>query len=594
MDRCPHCSQSHAGTNHFCPVTGLPVALGPRLLSAKLLDKYTVINILGEGPIGIVLEVEDIVTRIRYAAKLIHPRFTKGPNIAENLIKDIKQVQSVSCDNIAQIVKVGRDSGAAVVVIRELMIGECLSSRIENIGQFAVKPAIEITREILTALHAIHQIGVLNLDLSPSDVFLISGAKGTQVKLVDIGERHVKASLPSDFSEAVGYKYFAPEQLDKSRQPNFRSDIYAAGMILYQMLTGTVPVGDPIPPKDCRKDISDDLSQAVLKAISSVPGQRHQTAQEFIRDLDAVLVETSKSGNTGSVSKIPAVIVRDNSSLNAKPVSDAVETEPVAKATSSEEVVVPKQKNQSETASVIVEMPEIEIPRSPTKTIAVIALLLLLAGVAAWFFVIKDFDTSTSEPSLPEVQITIEVSPSDATVFADGKKVSGSPAVLRLPADNSLHTIAVKADGYESIERDVRLDRSKTVKIELMEIIQPDEPSDSNIAAAPILTEARNLDAEKGTIESDTADIKNVSKEEKAVKAELSNKSSVGTRSASTGKKADTKKTTVSTKPAVDSVVKSKKTSVEKPSNPVAKVPNDEEPPKTKNLEGFRTVNPFE
>ena len=195
MSRCPHCGSTHNPGNHFCPVSGKPIDLGPRLVGQTLLDHFKIITILGEGPIGIVLEVEDIQTQKRFAAKLIHPQYTRAGNRADQLLKEAKKAGTLGCKNIAQVIKTGRDTGAAPAIVRELMTGECLADYLEDNVRLSVAESIAITKDILNALSAIHKVNILNLDLSPADVFL-DNTSGTRVtKLVDFGEGNIKPNL---------------------------------------------------------------------------------------------------------------------------------------------------------------------------------------------------------------------------------------------------------------------------------------------------------------------------------------------------------------------------------------------------------------
>ncbi|MBW2278794.1 MAG: hypothetical protein JRF63_14980, partial [Deltaproteobacteria bacterium] len=230
MSRCPHCGGTHGADNHFCPATGKPIELGPRLIGQTLLDHYKVITILGEGPVGIVLEIEDLRTKKRLAAKLIHPQFTRGPNAADKLLNEAKKAGGLPCDHIATVIEVGRDTGAAPTVVRELMTGQCLENRIEEQGQMSLAESVRTTREILLALKAIHDAKLLNLDLSPADVFLDTSTGTPISKVVDLGEDHIKSEVQLEDGEAPeSHKYYAPEQRRKGSKGDPRADVYAAG-----------------------------------------------------------------------------------------------------------------------------------------------------------------------------------------------------------------------------------------------------------------------------------------------------------------------------------------------------------------------------
>jgi serine/threonine protein kinase len=402
-----------------------------------------VLGIIGSGPIGIVLEVEDIATKVHYAAKLIHPRFTRMDlEASERLMVDMKRVALIDSPYLAKIITVDRDSGTAITCIRELMRGECLAARIEQVGQFSLRASISIIREILLALSAIHAENILNLDLSPADVFLSTTKKGIIVKLVDIGERHVKQLASECLPDLDSKKYYAPELFDKSRQPNHRADIYSVGAIFYHMLTGQAPTGQPTPIETRRKDVPTALAQMVMKALSPTSSNRFHNAEEFIHTLDAVDWDHPPQ--------------------------------------TADQINQPKS-FEEEPASIIVEMPEIRFSR--LKAVLWIAAVVLLVSGAAWFTFNSDYGIGTKSPE--HVEITIDTTPKTASITVDGKRIRGNPAVVRVPMDTKLHTISAKSEGFEPIERDIKFNNSKTIKLELMEIVQQDDPNEPAVVATP-------------------------------------------------------------------------------------------------------------
>jgi hypothetical protein len=389
---------------------------------------------------------------------------------------------------------------------------------------------------------------------------LVSGENGEKVKLVDFGERHIKQALPDETVSPNAKSYFAPEQFDRSRQPNLRSDIYAAGTILYQMLTGVVPSGNPVSPETLRRDIPQGLAQVINKSIAQAPNNRYQSISEFIHALDSINWQEPPAYQQTAAP--PAV-------------SASIATADAAPLPTQAPVFAPK---ATETASVIVEMPEIE-KRPSLKVVAAVIFFIAASGFGIWYFFLKGKSPETTAP--PTVQITIQVTPPDAVVSSDGKHVGGTPPVLTVAADADLHTISAKADGFEPVERDVRFDQSKTVKLDLMEIIQPDEPKDTAagptaaVAATPSNTDGNPTDtqaAEPAAAQANTkSKLSEVPKEPKPQNKHAENP--YGT----SGEK----------------LHKSKKTTPDKKAKPPTPVAPSAKPP-VKNVDGFRTTNPFE
>ncbi len=471
-----------------------------------------------------VFEVEDKQSMQRYAAKLIHPQYTRDTDAANKMIAEVEAIREIRSDHIAQVITVGMDTGKAISVIRELMNGHCLSTRMQQVGQFSMRSAFYIIREILVSLDSIHQKGILNLDLSPGDVFLAKSSAGSTVKLVDLGESHIKQTLSGE--APISYRYYAPEQMDRSRQPGVKADIYAAGAILYEMLVGAPLDGEPAPLRSVRKDVPPQVAELVAKAIDFNPAKRFESVGEFIAAIDDANIEAT----TFSSQPAPANFTT-KPSPNA-PVADAM----AVQAPSSQEspagsgmtVSTPQQNGQAQPepaampqpaafmnaqdsaqggppdaaqvdrepsqpsveqdtidpqASVIVEMPEIDRRKSKKLLLTVVTLLILGALVTGYLINGRFWEDAGITPT--ELEISIEVVPKHAVIIVDGNRMEGNPVSMKVVPDGRLHTILAKADGYEQKERDIRFDKARTIQLDLAEIIQPDEPADEQSSTAP-------------------------------------------------------------------------------------------------------------
>jgi serine/threonine protein kinase len=526
MSRCPHCGDTHSPDNHFCPATGKAIDLGPRLVGLTLLERYKIETILGEGPTGIVFQVEEIASRRKFAAKLTHPRFVRGSNAGDVLLKEAALAGKLDCPHIARVVDVGRDTGAAPVIVRELMKGRCLAEYLDESGPFPVEDALHVGRDILVALDAIHRAGILNLDLSPADVFLDESQGQRVTKLVDFGEGPIKQAMGAEEANDIeSHKYYAPEQRRKGHKADARADIFAAGAILYHMLAGKEPARLPTPLNSARKEIDPKLSAVVHKALAAAPESRHQTAADFIAAIDDV-VRSMRAAKEPAPVKKPAPepprqpapakepapvkkpapepppqpapakepapvkksiaeprpsapVVKPAEPLPPPPaiLAAAIEPEAPAESKSDVAVVLPTGSDaELEQPSVIVDMPEVHGAGRRKALIAVAVVVVLAAGAAALYlggaFSTKEQAVATPPPP-PEVTVTIRVVPENAVVSIDGARVMGNPPTVKAPASSELHTIKAKADGYESLEKDVAYDATKTVDLQLIEIVAP-------------------------------------------------------------------------------------------------------------------------
>lgn len=292
MPRCPHCGESHGPEIHFCSRTGQPLDLGPRLIGQTFLEGYEVVNFLGEGPVGAVLEVEleEDGERVRYAAKMLHPRFAKDDVAVERFLREAELAGKTGSPNVAAVFATGRDNGGAPLVVREYMEGQSLDRFIEDREQLSISSAIRICRQILEGLEAAHEAGVGNFDLSPGDVFLVdTGQDQLEAKLVDFGEAHLKHAL-GDEATVRSSPYYAPEM--NREDADERVDLWAAACILYEMLTGRLPFGESPdwsegkpkparPVRQLREEVDRLLEAVLLKALSPDASRRYLNAGAF-------------------------------------------------------------------------------------------------------------------------------------------------------------------------------------------------------------------------------------------------------------------------------------------------------------------------
>jgi serine/threonine-protein kinase len=276
--------------------------LGPRLIGQRLLDRYVVVNFLGEGPVGAVMELESCRGGVeRFAAKMLHPRFVREEKSVRRFFKDAEAAGRTGHGNVARVVATGVDNGGAPLIVREFLQGDSLARVMDEKGKLSRDRAIRIARGILDGLYAVHQRGVANFDLAPGDVFLVHpGDSSLDVKLVDFGEAHLKARLGAEATR-TSHPFLAPE-LWQDGFVDERADLWGTAAILYFMLTGQAPFGDepdwagnkpPAPASLAQRGGGvDKLLDAVLrKALSFDPGKRYPDAASFEAALARVMGE---------------------------------------------------------------------------------------------------------------------------------------------------------------------------------------------------------------------------------------------------------------------------------------------------------------
>jgi serine/threonine protein kinase len=257
--------------------------------------------------------------------------------------------------------------------------------------------------------------------------------------------------------ESESPPYYAPEQLDITRQPNPRSDIYAVGAILYRMLTGQVPDGAMGPIHSLRQEVSPNLTNIAEKALSVAIKDRYQTAADFLNALDA-LEEKQPGGGP------PPPPVPGDTPVPETPISHSIALD--------EPNELDAANNQP---TIIVNMPSTEryLPFLYSKTFKLIVAIVVLLGIAAYFFPFSDLFKNNKQQQKEKAAITVHIEPADAVVTIDNHQYAENPVTIDVDPDNALHTIQANAEGFEPLERDIKFDKTKSVYLVLVKIIDP-------------------------------------------------------------------------------------------------------------------------
>ena len=268
-------------------------------LERGLADRYRLERELGRGGMATVYLAEDLKHGRRVALKVLRPELipTLG---AERFHREIRIASGLQHPHILSI----HDSGEALGVLYYAMPyveGESLRARLAREVQLPADEAVRIVGEVAEALAFAHAAGVLHRDIKPENILLASG----HALVADFGiARAIDAAGSERLTEtglALGTPhYMSPEQASGSRVLDARSDLYALGCVLYEMLAGEPPFNgpsaqaimarhavDPVPPlRTIRSTISPALEAVVGKALAKVPADRFGTALEFKEALD--------------------------------------------------------------------------------------------------------------------------------------------------------------------------------------------------------------------------------------------------------------------------------------------------------------------
>jgi serine/threonine protein kinase len=279
----------------------MPDAIGP----------YTIVREIGRGGMGIVYEGWD--ERLSRAVAIKTILRASDPTMRERFVREARAAAAVSHPNICQLFDIGEHNGEPFLCM-ELLDGKSLAERLTD-GPIPVPEAATTQLAVLSALAALHRRGIVHRDLKPTNIFL--SANG--VKLLDFGlARGTVASLDETAVTMPGMvmgspRYMSPEQV-RGEDVDARTDIFAAGLVLYEMLSGRAAFGGTSaidvlhavvhehPPALVGSPSVVDLDRVIQRAVSKGREDRYQSAEDMATDLRASM----SRGDAGEVARARA------------------------------------------------------------------------------------------------------------------------------------------------------------------------------------------------------------------------------------------------------------------------------------------------
>ncbi len=311
---CPQCGTACPAEHHYCPTCGFPVAnVGrtdtDRFVGQTLPGGYHVLDLVAVGGMGRVYRAEQAVLGRTVAVKVIHPHLLSDENSAARFLTEARAASQLNHPNSIAVFDFGRTDDGQPYLVMEFLRGKDLSRVAYEEGPLPFARIIDVLRQVLAALGEAHALGIVHRDLKPENIVLEPQRRGGDfVKVLDFGLAKLRADThPSVTSPGIVCgtpDYMAPEQ-GRGDPIDGRSDLYAVGVILFQMLTGrlpfeadsptqvvmmhmTLPVPDPQKLAPERR-IPDILVSILMKAMAKDARQRYQDAGEFSDALGGAL-----------------------------------------------------------------------------------------------------------------------------------------------------------------------------------------------------------------------------------------------------------------------------------------------------------------
>lgn len=276
--------------------------MGSLGLTGTLLGgRYRVLELLGDGGMGCVYAAEHVDLRRKLAVKVLREELSSVQDNVERFLREAQAASGIDHPNVVDITDFGRTPSGSVYFVMEYLEGEELARLMHREAPLPWTTAQIIVAQVARGLHAAHEVGIIHRDLKPANIFLTRGPKRELVvKLLDFGiaklTRQGRRPLTGQGAIFGTARYMSPEQA-AGKDVDPRSDIYATGVVLYEMLTGAAPfesdnfiavanqhmTAPVVPPRERapNANIPESVESLILRTLAKEPSERYQTMLEF-------------------------------------------------------------------------------------------------------------------------------------------------------------------------------------------------------------------------------------------------------------------------------------------------------------------------
>jgi serine/threonine protein kinase len=308
-----------------------------RWLGRVIDDRYRVLEVVGRGGMGVVYKVEHLRMGKVAAMKVLHPEYSRDPEVVERFRREAEAVSQLAHPNTVQVFDFGTASGA-LYLIMEYVRGPDLNTLIKRDGPMPFERVAPMLAQICAALAEAHELGIVHRDLKPENILVTRTHRGRDfVKILDFGlaklSEHDDRPDVTDRGAIIGTPYYmSPEQI-RGEAVDARTDVYALGSMMYRVLTGTyafaagTPMGvltkhltDPLQPPSQRVPelgISPRLDAIVARSMAKDREARYPTIGAMLDDVEAAYLELADA----ATALAPALEIPETSSWQGRTTS---------------------------------------------------------------------------------------------------------------------------------------------------------------------------------------------------------------------------------------------------------------------------------
>jgi serine/threonine protein kinase len=286
-------------------------------------ETYRITQQIGAGGMGTIFEAEHVRMGRLFALKLLDPAFAENEEVFQRFKREAEIAGQLGHPNIVDVVDFDRTEEGVPYIVMEKLEGEDLADWIANRGAFTFQTAYPVIAEIVDAMEAAHAAGIVHRDMKPQNIFLCKrGRRSDYVKLLDFGISKMKqsGSIVTRTNAVMGTPYYmSPEQAEgKNQEVDTRTDIFALGAIIYEMLTGrlafyapSVPTAmfkvcyeEPEPITDLVPGLPEGLPEVIAKALSKDKNERYASARALGDDLERIYEGQQATFSAGVAHKV--------------------------------------------------------------------------------------------------------------------------------------------------------------------------------------------------------------------------------------------------------------------------------------------------
>jgi len=421
----------------------------------KVLDNYRILQNIGRGGMGFVFKAMNIKLNKIVALKMIAPALAMNESFMKRFEAEAKTLAKLENPNIVSIYDLRVDSDYAYIVM-EYVEGVTLGRLIKEKGPIPWRQAMKLFNQMLNAINHAHQEGIIHRDVKPNNVLI--NRQGV-VKITDFGLAKNQAEFGITQSVTTGGTlfYMSPEQVRGLAYTDKRSDIYALGFTLYEMLTGATPFATDhtdfdireaiirtkfTPPHQVNKKIPAKLGKIVDKAIAKNPDDRYQTIGEFQEALEEFYQKEDAKSR-----KIPAITEAENTQKSPE-----------------EQKNIPIASNLSQTVNKMKSITLSNRSKSLNRKIfyysAASILIILL------FLKITGLLDGPHKNGIEDRFLSITSIPNHSMVFVNGDSIGQTP-IDKFHIDGEMADVLIMKDDYFSIDTTVQLDQENTAHLDV-------------------------------------------------------------------------------------------------------------------------------